>query len=61
MRHSTEAVSSLAPPPLRILGQSYYVRPAAATLAVTRSERGVTGHQVLIGSTTDQVFALDKR
>lgn len=59
--NETETVSSLAPPPLRIMGQSYYVRPAATMMATTYSAQGVTGHQVLMGTATDQVVALDKR
>ena len=59
--NQTESVSSLAPPPLRIMGQSYYVRPAATMLSTTYSRKGVTAHQVLMGTSTDQVVALDKR
>ena len=59
--NETETVSSLAPPPLRIMGQSYFVRPAATMMATTYSAQGVTGHQVLMGTATDQVVALDKR
>ena len=59
--NETETVSSLAPPPLRIMGQSYYVRPAATMMATTYSAQWVTGHQVLMGTATDQVVALDKR
>jgi len=43
--NETESVSSLAPPPLRIMGQSYYVRPAATMMTSTYSHRGVTAHQ----------------
>ena len=56
-----EVVSSFAPPPLRILGQSYFVRPTATMMKATYSSAGVTAHQVLIGTGTDQVVALDKR
>ena len=56
-----ETVSSLAPPPLRILGQSYYLRPAAVAATVTRSSLGLTAKQVLFGTATDQVVAIDKR
>ena len=50
-----------APPPLRVIGQSYYVRPSATMLKATYSRLGVTAHQVLMGTGTDQVVALDKR
>jgi|TARA_B110000240_G_scaffold52106_1_gene59619 hypothetical protein len=56
-----ETVSSFAPPPLRIMGQSYFVRPSATSLTATYSAKGVTQHQVLMGTGTDQVVALDKR
>ena len=56
-----ESVSSFAPPPLRVIGQSYYVRPSATMLKATYSRLGVTAHQVLMGTGTDQVVALDKR
>lgn len=59
--NETETVSSLAPPPLRIMGQSYFVRPAATMMTTTYSQRGVTAHQILLGTSTDQVVALDKR
>jgi hypothetical protein len=56
-----ETVSSFAPPPLRVMGQSYFVRQSATTLVATYSKMGVTAHQVLMGTGTDQVLALDKR
>ena len=60
-RDTGESVSSFAPPPLRIMGQSYYVRQSATLLKATYSRLGVTAHQVLMGTGTDQVVALDKR
>ena len=60
-RDTGESVSSFAPPPLRVMGQSYYVRPSATLLKATYSRLGVTAHQVLMGTGTDQVVALDKR
>ena len=60
-RNETETTSSMAPPPLRIMGQSYYVRPAATMMTATYSAKGVTAHQVLMGTNTDQVVAVDKR
>jgi hypothetical protein len=60
-RNETETVSSLAPPPLRIMGQSYFIRPSATMLKATYSEKGVTAHQILMGTGTDQIAALDKR
>ena len=56
-----ETVSSFAPPPLRVMGQSYFVRQSASILVATYSKMGVTAHQVLMGTGTDQVLALDKR
>jgi len=54
-------LSSFTPPPLRVLGQSYFIRPGTKFMRVTTSARGITGHQVLLGTDTDQVVALDKR
>ena len=59
--NDTETISSFAPPPLRIMGQSYFVRPAATMMTSTYSMKGVTAHQVLMGTATDQVVALDKK
>ena len=56
-----ETSSSLAPPTLRIIGQSYYIRPEAKMLSVTRSMRGVTEPAVLLATATDQVTSIDKR
>ena len=56
-----ETSSSLNPPPLRIIGQSYYIRPEAKMLSVTRSKRGVTEPAVLLATANDQVAAIDKR
>ena len=55
------AFTSYNPPPLRVLGQSYFVRPTTKFMRVTRSARGITGHQILLGTNSDQVVALDKR
>ena len=60
-RNETETTSSMAPPPLRIMGQSYYIRPAATMMTATHSAKGVTAHQVLMGTDTDQVVAVEKR
>ena len=57
----SEEHRSLPAPPLRVMGQSYYVRPSATLLKATYSRLGVTAHQVLMGTGTDQVVALDKR
>ena len=56
-----ETASSLSPPALRVIGQSYYIRPEAKFLAVTRSKRGITEPAVLIATANDQVTAIDKR
>lgn len=53
--------SSLAPPALRIIGQSYYIRPEAKMLSVTRSMRGITEPTVLLATASDQVISIDKR
>lgn len=60
-RASNETSSSLSPPPLRIIGQSYFIRPEAKALAATRSMRGITEPAVLIATADDQVLAIDKR
>ena len=46
---------------MRVIGQSYFIRPEAKVLAVTRSARGITEPAILIGTASDQVISLDKR
>lgn len=53
--------SSLAPPPLRIMGQSYYMGPEVKVLGVTATAQGVTGRQVLMGTLADHIVAMDRR
>ncbi|CEG00025.1 ER membrane protein complex subunit 1 [Ostreococcus tauri] len=60
-RERNETSSSHSPPPLRVIGQSYFIRPEAKVLAVTRSARGITEPAILIGTASDQVISLDKR
>jgi hypothetical protein len=51
----TTPVSSLAPPPIKVVGQSYFFPQTVKTMAVTVTAKGITGKQVLIGTTSDQV------
>ena len=60
-RASNETSSSLSPPPLRIIGQSYFIRPEAKALGRRASMRGITEPAVLIATADDQVVAIDKR
>ena len=64
-RSSAREQSSLTQPPLRIMGQSYYLAPALGSalrsLGVTASAQGVTGRRVLIATAADNVLALDRR
>uniref|UniRef100_A0A7S3BQ89 ER membrane protein complex subunit 1 n=1 Tax=Prasinoderma singulare TaxID=676789 RepID=A0A7S3BQ89_9VIRI len=53
--------SSHSLPPLRVLGQSYYMPMSAKAMGATSTAKGVTARQVLLGTGTDQVLALDRR
>jgi hypothetical protein len=48
-------LSSLAPPAVRVMGQSYFFSMGVKTMAVTSTQRGITSKQVLLGTSTDQV------
>lgn len=48
-------VSSLAPPAVRVMGQSYFFSMGVKTMAVTSTQRGITSKNVLLGTSTDQV------
>ncbi|KAK9811605.1 hypothetical protein WJX72_006834 [[Myrmecia] bisecta] len=56
-----ETLSSYSPAPLEVLRQSFFFGPATKLMAVTSTARGITSRYVLLGTTTDQVFMLDKR
>ena len=60
-RSRNETSSAYAPPPLRVVGQSYFIRPEAKFLAVTRSALGITEPTILLGTGTDQVVSVEKR
>ena len=53
--------SSHSLPPLRVLAQTYYIPMSARAMAATSTAQGVTARQVLLGTGTDQVLALDRR
>jgi hypothetical protein len=48
-------ISSLAPPAVRVMGQSYFFSMGVKTMAVTSTQRGITSKSVLLGTSTDQV------
>ena len=48
-------MSSLAPPAVRVMGQSYFFSMGVKTMAVTSTQRGITSKNVLLGTSTDQV------
>ena len=53
--------SSLAPPPLRVLGQSYTLSGHVAALGVARTRRGLAARQVLVASPSGRLVAMDRR
>ena len=59
--NGTAGVSSFAPSALRVLGQSYILGVGVKAMGVTRSHLGITSSQVLIGTTSDQVYAMEKK
>ena len=59
--NQNETVSSYAPSALRVLGQSYVLSVGMKTMTVTSSSFGITASQVLLGTLSDQVYAIDKK
>lgn len=51
----TVPVSSLAPPPIKVVVQSYFFPQTVKLMAVTLTAKGITGKQVLVGTSSDQV------
>ena len=59
--NETTWASSLAPPAVRVLGQSFYLPLSVSQLAVTATARGITPKQLLLGTPGGQVLAYDRR
>jgi len=59
--NQTSTVSSYNPLNLRVLGQSYVLSTGLKTMTVTSSSLGMTANQVLVGTLSDQVYAIDKK
>jgi len=57
----TNVVSSYAPINVRVLGQSYIIGIGIKAMAVTTTSLGITANQVLVGTLSDQVYAIDKK
>ena len=55
------SISSFAIPPLRVLGQSYFIGPSIKAMAVSGSLQGITSKQIILGTVSDQVLAMDKK
>ena len=53
--------SSLAPPALRIMGQSYSLAAQTAGLGFTVTRRGLTSRQLLLATRAGRLLALDRR
>jgi hypothetical protein len=61
-RHNASApLSSYSSSNVEVKGQSYFFTYTVKTLTVTTTARGITSKQLLLGTVTDQVLALDKR
>ncbi|KAG0624001.1 hypothetical protein M758_3G216900 [Ceratodon purpureus] len=59
--NSSVPISSYSPINLEVKGQSYYFTFTLKSMAVTSTAKGITAKQLLLGTVTDQVLALDKR
>mmetsp|Transcript_70430 Transcript_70430/g.223153 ORF Transcript_70430/g.223153 Transcript_70430/m.223153 type:complete len:981 (-) Transcript_70430:53-2995(-) len=59
--NQTAPISSHAPPPLRVMGQSYFFGMSVKAMGVTTTARGITGKAVLLGTINDMVLMMDKR
>ena len=56
-----DSASSLAPPTLRVLGQTYSLSSQLSSMGVTVTRRGLTSRHVLLGTRSGRVVALDRR
>ncbi|GAB2284844.1 hypothetical protein Dimus_019297 [Dionaea muscipula] len=57
----TSPISSYSRPEVVVKSQSYFFTYSVKTIAVTSTAKGITSKQLLIGTSGDQVLALDKR
>lgn len=57
----TAPLSSWALPPLNFQTQSYFFSNSLKALTVTSTSSGITNRQLLLGTLSDQVLAMDKR
>ncbi|XP_031501489.1 uncharacterized protein LOC116265081 [Nymphaea colorata] len=57
----TVPISSYSRPEVTVKAQSYFFTHSVKTMAVTATVKGITSKQLLIGTISDQVLALDKR
>ncbi|KAH9300827.1 hypothetical protein KI387_012410, partial [Taxus chinensis] len=57
----TAPISSYSYVDVEVKSQSYFFSQSVKTVAVTSTAKGITSKQVLIGTISDQVLALDKR
>lgn len=59
--NGSASVSSYAPSAIRVLGQTYVLSLPVTTMTVTISGLGITANQVLVGTVSDQIYAIDKK
>lgn len=57
----TSPISSYSRPEVVTKSQTYFFTHSVKTIAVTSTAKGITSKQLLIGTISDQVLALDKR
>ncbi|XP_042445968.1 ER membrane protein complex subunit 1-like [Zingiber officinale] len=57
----TAPISSYTRPDVIVKSQSYFFTHSVKSMAVTSTAKGITSKQLLIGTVSDQVLALDKR
>uniref|UniRef100_A0A8R7P0I9 ER membrane protein complex subunit 1 n=1 Tax=Triticum urartu TaxID=4572 RepID=A0A8R7P0I9_TRIUA len=61
-KHNLSApMTSYSRPEVMVKSQSYFFTHSVKAMAVTQTAKGITSKQLLIGTTGDQVLALDKR
>ena len=59
--NSSLLASSLHPPAVRVLAQSFFLQQGVAQLAVTATARGITPRQLLVATPAGAIAALDRR
>ena len=56
-----ERLSSYDPIPVRVFNATFFVSSAVTSLAVTKTQKGITTQLLLMGTVSDQIYAMNKK